>query len=300
MGLPLPSIYLSQYPDGMLTVVDGLQRIHTIKNFMDDKLRLCNMEYLEVCNGKTYSEIKGILSPLRIRRFGQTQLMCFVIDYRSPSKLKFDLFRRLNTGGKPLNGQEIRNCLSRPVVQEALNTMSLSDEFKIATDNTVTNTRLQAQEAALRFLYFRRQYSVSKPVGNYSGKMDDTLNEFVDELNKQKDFSQEVACYRDAMLSSYYLFGKSAFRKITQTSRRRLAVNKLLMQCLSVLLSFQTYDEIQKKYKQQSWIEPLKRLIDENKDFYRAITYGTNSRWNIETAMTILRNELIKEGRKEA
>lgn len=300
LGLPLPSIYLSQYPDGMLTVVDGLQRIHTIKNFMDDKLRLCNMEYLEVCNGKTYSEIKDILSPLRIRRFGQTQLMCFVIDYRSPSKLKFDLFRRLNTGGKPLNGQEIRNCLSRPSVQEALNIMSLSEEFKMATDNTVTNTRLQAQEAALRFLYFRRQYSEYKSFRNYSGKMEDTLNEFVDELNKEKDFSQEIAYYKEAMRSSYYLFGKSAFRKITKHGSRRLAVNKLLMLCISVLLSFHTYEEIQKRYEPLSWIEPLKRLIDENEIFYKAITYGTNSKWNIETAMDILSEELMKEGRKEA
>lgn len=299
LGLPLPSIYLSQYPDGMLTVVDGLQRIHTIKNFMDNKLHLCNMEYLKECNDKTYSEIKEILSPLRIRKFGQTQLMCFVIDYRSPSKLKFDLFRRLNTGGKPLNSQEIRNCLSKPAVQTALYNMSESEEFRKATDNTVTNTRLQAQEAALRFLYFRKQYSQSKPVGDYSGKMDESLNEFLDELNKQKDFSLEVACYKDAMNSAYYLFGKSTFRKVTRHSERRLAVNKLLMLCLSVLLSFHTYDDIQKRYAPQSWIEPLKRLIDENETFYRAITYGTNSKWNIETAMTILRDELMSEGRKE-
>lgn len=295
LGLPLPSIYLSQYPDGMLTVVDGLQRIHTIKNFMEGKLRLCNLEYLRECNDKTFDEVKTVLSPLRIRRFGQTQLMCFVIDYRSPNKLKFDLFRRLNTGGKPLNGQEIRNCLSKPAVQKALNDMSMSDEFKLATDNTVTNTRLQAQEAALRFLYFRRQYSVSKSVGNYSGKMDDTLNEFIDELNKQKDFSQEIAFYKEAMLSAHYLFGKFAFRKVAVQNNRRLAVNKLLMLCLSVLLSFHTYDEIKSVYQPNSWIEPLKNLIDNNEELYRAITYGTNSKWNIETAMTILRNELMKK-----
>ena len=61
LGLPLPSIYLSQYEDGMLTVVDGLQRIHTIKNFVEDKLRLCNLEYLKECNEKRFSEIKKVL-----------------------------------------------------------------------------------------------------------------------------------------------------------------------------------------------------------------------------------------------
>jgi hypothetical protein len=52
LGLPLPSIYLSQYSDGKLTIVDGLQRIRTIQSFMNDELELCNMEYFEECNGK--------------------------------------------------------------------------------------------------------------------------------------------------------------------------------------------------------------------------------------------------------
>ena len=82
-----------------------------------------------------------------------------LLDYRSPRRLKYDLFRRLNTGGKPLNAQEIRNCLSKPIVQNALLEMSGSEEFKQATNGTVKDTWLQAQEIALRFLYFRRQYS---------------------------------------------------------------------------------------------------------------------------------------------
>ena len=293
LGLPLPSIYLSQFEDGMLTVVDGLQRIHTIKKFMEDKLRLCNLEYLRECNGKTFSEVKSVLSSLRLRRFRQTQLMCFVIDYRSPSWLKYDLFRRLNTGGKPLNGQEIRNCLSRPAVQRALNAMSHSEEFERATGGTVKDTRLQAQEMALRFVYFRRQYSVDNPIGNYNGKMEDTLNDFVDELNRQKDFTEEVNCFREAMRSAYYLFGEQAFRRVSKYNTSKLAVNKLLMLGLSVLLSFYTLEEIEKRYVQGSMLQPLQELIDNDEEFYRAITYGTNSKWNIETGIKILRDKLL-------
>ena len=91
---------------------------------------MSNLEYLEECNGKTFKQLSEVLSALRIRRFSQTQIMCFVIDYRSPNKLKYDLFRRLNTGGKPLNNQEIRNCLSRPPLQKALKEMVNSEQFK--------------------------------------------------------------------------------------------------------------------------------------------------------------------------
>ena len=44
LGLPIPSIYLSQYDDGRLTVVDGLQRLTTIQKFLDNKLKLNNLE----------------------------------------------------------------------------------------------------------------------------------------------------------------------------------------------------------------------------------------------------------------
>lgn len=116
----------------------------TIKHFLEDKLVLSNLEYLEKCNNKKYSELESVLSPLRLRRFGQTQIMCFVIDYRSPSKLKYDLFKRLNTGGKPLNNQEIRNCLSRPHLQNVLHEMVKSDAFKNATNGSVKDTRMEA------------------------------------------------------------------------------------------------------------------------------------------------------------
>ncbi|MBK6785395.1 MAG: hypothetical protein IPG79_17810 [Saprospiraceae bacterium] len=112
--------------------------------------------------------------------------MCFVIDYRSPSQLKFDLFRRLNTGGKPLNNQEIRNCLSRPTVQNVLKDMVELESFGNATDWSVKDTRMEAREAALRFIYFNEQYKLSNPVGNYNGDMETTPDNFIDELNKRE------------------------------------------------------------------------------------------------------------------
>ena len=171
--------------------------------------------------------------------------------------------------------------------------MSHSEEFERATGGTVKDTRLQAQEMALRFVYFRRQYSADNPIGNYNGKMEDTLNDFVDELNRQKDFTEEVNCFREAMRSAYYLFGEQAFRRVSKYNTRKLAVNKLLMLGLSVLLSFYTLEEIEKRYVQGSMLQPLQELIDNDEEFYRAITYGTNSKWNIETGIKILRDKLL-------
>lgn len=297
LGLPLPSIYLSQYDDGILTVVDGLQRLTTIKNFVDNKLRLCNLEYLDACNGKTYGDLTTVLSPLQLRRFDQTQIMCFVIDYRSPSELKFDLFRRLNTGGKPLNPQEIRNCLSRPNLQKALQSMVSSKEFEDVTRGSIKDTRMQAQEIALRFLYFYGQYDKDNPIGDYDGNIEYQLDRLVDCLNRKspEEIAVGVNKFKEAMRSAYHLFGSKAFRKPPRDGSARLQpINKLLLISISVLLAQVNFDDVSRVYL-DGLLPQMNSLLEKNEDLNKAISYGTNSKWNIETAIKILRDQLLSD-----
>lgn len=293
LGLPLPSIYLSQYDDGRLTIVDGLQRLSTIKQFYENNLRLSNLEYLKECNGKTYKQLEKTLSPLRMRRFGQTQIMCFVIDYRSPSKLKYDLFRRLNTGGKPLNNQEIRNCLSRPYLQKTLYEMTSSDAFKAATDKSVKSLRMEDQEVALRYMYFFEQYEEKNPVGNYKGNIDSTLDDFVDELNGRNDLNEFKDSFIVGLMNSEKLFGKYAFRKVYGVNyelQKRSQINKLLMTVITVLLS-KYADKYQLKInKGVNLTYDLAQIISSDADFFNAITWSTNSKSNMILVYNKLKN----------
>lgn len=293
LGLPLPSIYLSQYVDGRLTIVDGLQRIMTIRRFLRNELRLNNLEYIKECNGKTAEQLKDVFSPLRLRRFGQTQIMCFVIDYRSPNKLKFDLFRRLNTGGKPLNSQEIRNCLSRPELRRTLKEMVNTDAFRIATDNSVKDSRMEAQEAALRFLYFYNNYDDADPVGFYNGNMDDTLDTAVEVLNDFSGLKDILPVYEQALKDAYSLFGNQAFRKVSEGQWRRSPVNKLLMLSITTLLA--KYGD---KYRAKidsgiNLTNSLADLIENDEILFNALTWGTNSKWNVDRVFGILKHDLF-------
>ncbi len=295
LGLPLPSIYLSQYDDGILTIVDGLQRLNTIRRFLKDELRLYNLEYLIDCNGKTFSQLAQVLPPLRLRRFSQTQIMCFVIDYRSPNKLKYDLFRRLNTGGKPLNNQEIRNCLSRLPLQKALKEMVSSDEFKNATDNSIKDTRMDAQEAALRFMYFYDQYKDPNGLDNYSGNMENTLDDYVESINRQKDFQNYISAYSQSMKDAFTLFGRYTFRKVypNYINLRRNQVNKLLMMVICVLLAKhrEQYKNGIKQHKDLT--SELATLIDSDTKFFYAITWSTNSKANILYVFKKLKEDIF-------
>lgn len=295
LGLPLPSIYLSQYPDGRLTIVDGLQRITSIQRFMDDKLVLCNMEYFKNCNGKKYSELKGVLPVLQYRRFRQTQIMCFVIDYRSPNALKFDLFRRLNTGGKTLNDQEIRNCLSRPHLQELLMDMVATDEFKRATNNSLKDTRMAAQESALRFIYFYDQYTEDNPIGDYNGEIGDSLDKYVEILNKRQtsELMGYIDIFKKSMQMAYELFGENAFRKIEISNKKKFSINKPLILAFSVLLAHH-YD----KYKEKVFggvklTKELGDLLLSDSKLSKVITTSTTHKASIKYTIETLKENLL-------
>ena len=291
LGLPLPSMYLSQYDDGRLTIVDGLQRINTINYFLKNELRLCNMEYLTECNNCTFEELKENkkLSMLQIRRFRQTQIMCFVIDYRSPAELKYDLFRRLNTGGKVLNDQEIRNCMSRRPLQTLLLNMANLPSFKSATQGDVKDTRMAAQEAALKFIYFYDEYSEKNPIGNYNGVMSRVLDNCVERLNKEDPDTLEkyIPLYDKSMSIALELFGKNAFRKIRADGKKR-PINKLLMLAISVLLAKHS-DRYTKKVDLAPAMETL--LQDERMD--KCISLHTSNKANIEYVFSRIKENLF-------
>lgn len=292
LGLPLPSIYLSQYSDGKLTIVDGLQRIQTIHNFMTDNLVLCNMEYFKDCNGKKYSQLKTVLPLLQYRKFRQTQIMCFVIDYRSPNGLKYDLFRRLNSGGKALNDQEIRNCLSRPPLQKLLKDMIESDEFKKATNNSLKDTRMAAQESALRFMYFYDQYSEANPLGDYTGEMSECLDSYVEILNSrsEQDLMKYLEIFKKSMELAFDLFGSNSFRKVVLKGNKKFAINKSLMLAMSVLLAH--YYDVYKTGR-KNLTDEFADLLRTDVDLSKVITNSTTHKKSVSYALETLKKDLF-------
>lgn len=286
LRIPLPVFYFSQEEDGKLHVVDGLQRLSSIYRFMSSKLILRDLEYLTNCNGKVFAGKNGIEEKY-FRRIKMTQISANVIDPQSPTKVKFDIFRRINTGGLPLNAQELRNCLSSKELRSALKIM-VGSPFKKATSGSISDKRMAAQEMALRFIYFR-YLLINSSISLYSGKMDDELDKMVDTISHDATFSlnEYVSAFENAMKNAVYLFGRHAFRKVCSTTKEsdnRSVINKALFISWSVTLSNYTYEQITTKYKKGEMIKILGELIDNNMYYRHAITYGTNGKSNIITA----------------
>lgn len=140
MGLPIPPIFLIEDEGGVLELIDGLQRTSSVLQFLDHaaidqpELVLEGCDFLEALNGKTFDTIDTVLK-LKIKR---TPIRATIINRSGDDFVKYELFKRLNTGGSLLSAQEIRNCSSRMIeggteFYELLQRLSQVEAFKKAT-----------------------------------------------------------------------------------------------------------------------------------------------------------------------
>jgi len=296
LRIPLPMFYFSEDDEGKISIVDGLQRISTIKDFMDNKFPLKGLQYLRnSCDGCFYSNKnndgslndKKVIEPKYLRWFNMTQFSVNVIDPSSPAKVKYDIFRRINTGGKPLNNQEIRNSLAGKNLRDTLKNMVGLKEFKTATDYSIKEKRMDDQEIALRFILFSK-YFENNNLEDYNGYIDTLLDDLTEDLNKIKkeELNKYTLLFSNAMKNAEYLIGnKYAFRKIASKdilpNAYKQLINKALFVSLSVLLATHNPDKIKELNQEKSLLDPLIKKIEEDKKLHDYLSYGTNGKANL-------------------
>lgn len=124
LGIPLPSVFVSQRPDGVWDVIDGLQRLSTIFQFIgilkgeDGRnvapLTLQKTKYLpdlqDIKWNNEANPVKSLSKELQLL-IKRSKINASIILKESDETAKYDLFQRLNTGGSELSPQEVRNCL---------------------------------------------------------------------------------------------------------------------------------------------------------------------------------------------
>ncbi len=118
LGIPIPSIFVYQNDDGIWELVDGLQRVSTILEFMGilidsngqtlEPLILSKTKMLPALQGMTWEKFPR--EPLKLD-FKRSKLNVEIIKKESDDNAKYEVFQRLNSGGSLLSDQEFRNCI---------------------------------------------------------------------------------------------------------------------------------------------------------------------------------------------
>ncbi len=288
--IPLPAFYMDATDDDKWIVVDGLQRLTALRRFIITKdLKLHGLEFLKPIEDKGYDELPRNFQ----RRILETQITVYLIARGTPPEVKFNIFKRINTGGLPLSSQEIRHALNQGKVTAMLTELAGSDEFKKATTGSVSSSRMADREFVLRFLAFTLM-----PYTEYTKPdFDDYLNRTMHAINAMED--QEIirlkTKFKRAMTNAVAVFGNDAFRKRYKDSAGRGLINKPLFEAWSVNLSELSDEQVKKLAKQHKIVR--RKFIDllvNDRDFDKAISQGTGDVGKVRLRFSRI-SQLIEE-----
>jgi len=237
--IPIPVFYFDGSNE-IWEVVDGLQRLSTLKRFVvekgDEALRLIGLDYLIEFNGKTFDELPLFLQT----RIEETQVMVYIINPGTPDLIKYNIFKRINTGGLILTPQEIRNALNQGIPAQTVKELAGCNEFRLATNNKIPTERMEDGDFVTRFIGFYEDYS------KYQPDLDTWLNKGLNGLIKISpiQLNQLKNDFKKSMLAMHDIFGIEAFRKIYKEGERLKPINKALFDTWSVNMSKLSPEEI--------------------------------------------------------
>lgn len=283
--LPVPLFYFdgSRKP---WAIIDGLQRLYTIMTFIKCEFKLSGLEYLgKECDAKTFEEIPGYLQS----RILDAEVIAYVINPGTPPDVKYNIFKRINTGGLKLTGQEIRNAFFRGKPAEFTKELANKDIFRQATNGKLTSRRMIDREFANRFIAFQVfDYK------DYNGKMDVFLSEAMMDLFYRSDVEliQIKHLFEISLQRSYDLFEEHAFYRPKTYDEWGKLPNKALFDTLSWNLSQLSETRFSNIFNRKK--EFKKRYTDfmNSQQMFKAIDNTTSSKTSVINRFSMLNDFL--------
>ncbi len=298
LKIPLPMFYVSADEKGHFYVVDGLQRLSTIRSFVlgdkylatkEERFKGEGFQLHELEFWKQYDKLNFNGLPVNIKnRILETGFTFTIINPGTPEEVKRNIFKRINTGGEPLTPQEIRHALYIGESTKLLLRLSQQEDFLEATGYSVKSNRMMDRELILRCLAFNVRSHLNYPKNN---DMDSFLSDtmriinimpslngkegakvFKDEVKREhvlvKDISVLEERFVTAMVRAQEIFGEHAFRK-SYPGKRRTPINKGLFEVWANLLGQLTEKEFDKLMENKAdFIEKHSQLLDEEAFIY--------------------------------
>lgn len=288
LKLPVPAFYFDASDDNLWRIIDGLQRISTIKSFVIDKtLKLENLEFLKDYNGYYFDDLPRNLQ----RRIKTFPITGNILGRGTPDAVKYNIFNRINQGGLKLTPQEMRHALHQgkatDLVADLVRANDLYDEsgelkktstpegkaFVEATDGKVKSKRMQDRDFANRFIAF---YLI--PYTEYAPDLDSFLGRGMAKINELSDgeIEQLKTDFKKAMNTAYAIFGDDAFRKrFYIEDYYRKPINKALFEVLSVSLAKLSETNCVSLINRKETFQSVFIELHHSDDFVKSISSGT-------------------------
>ncbi len=275
---PLPAFFFDASDNNNWLIVDGLQRLSSIRNFVVLKNQpLSNLEFLTHLNGKYWDDLPANLK----RDIEEAQVVIYKIMPGTPPDVKFNIFKRINTGGLVLETQEIRHALFQGRPSDFITELAKTNEFIEATQHKINTRRMLDRDFANRFLGF---YVLG--VENYGTKefgqdLDAYMSKAMATIYDKSEV--ELEQIRNAFINSMnlakFIFKDEAFRKVYRTYKRKPPINKALFDAISTQFALLTEEEQEVlKSSRTKFKRLLKNKLAEDEYLFTSLTSSTGNK----------------------
>ncbi len=279
IGLPVPQVFFFENQDGQLEVIDGQQRITSIFYFFEgffgpenDKgnrriFRLTGLEQRKDLEGKSFAE----LDERTKRKLRNSSLRGVTVRQLAPKDEQpesvYHIFERLNTGGQPLNAQEIRNVVYRGEILNHFDSLNQNPHWRQIYGKPEADPKQRDIELILRlFALFHSAEEYAPPMKDFLSRAMARNRDF--NSQKAKDFSERFAKAAEIVATN-----------VQRPFRPRGLLNAATMEAVMVALMEAAADA---KISEASYTA----LINDA-DFRRTISSNTTSIENVTTRRQI-------------
>ncbi|WP_321345405.1 DUF262 domain-containing protein [uncultured Draconibacterium sp.] len=218
MRIPLPACYFAENDDGRQLVIDGVQRITTIKKFFDDEFALEGLTTFKELEGKKFSEIGDYQNELE-----STTIRCIILRKENPKYLIQEIFSRLNQGAVKLSNQEIRHAIYQGKLDDLLFELAKTEiikDFGIGQNSEREKNSLEAEEQILRF------FALQEDLSDYQDKLNKFLDNYMEENQNPGDerIDELRNLFNSTLNRVITVFGDEAFIDVNRDRKRQSMV----------------------------------------------------------------------------
>ncbi len=222
LGIPTPAIFVAEDESGVWELVDGLQRVSTVLEFMGllknaDGDQVPPSRLVKASRKSQIPSIEGALfddlslkSRLSVKRAG---CRVEVIKTGSKQRMKYEVFERLNTGGSELTEQEVRNCIFRAMNPYFVDWVEKLSQFTPFSDNLCLS-EYQKNTMFDRGLILR-YFAIKNAYAEFEHDVEPFITDYVrDVLEENREFNKdyEEALFKQTFQCISAAIGEDAWR----------------------------------------------------------------------------------------
>ena len=240
LGIPVPPIFVAEDQNGIWELVDGLQRVSTVISFFgelkddlttvdipdasddldeNEREETISINKWTLESGSLLKDLGGFNIDTLPKKYAinikRASCRVEILRGESNTSMKYELFKRLNSGGSKLTPQEIRNAIYRgidPKVNILIEELSRNQEFINLTDlNEQKKQELYDQELVLRFIAFLNK------IDEINSNTESYLDSFMDNAVQDADF--DIEYYRAMFLRVMAMLSNVAEKSIFRSNR---------------------------------------------------------------------------------